>query len=114
MELLFASVAFAVGIVATYIYLRTRIAVSAERIQNLEKRLAESQAAQQKLTTDIAAKGDSLLAISNELSAATAGLAKEREAAVEKIALVQQAQQSFSESFDLLAARALKENTAEF
>jgi len=114
MELLFASVAFAVGIVATYVYLRTRIAVSAERIQNLEKRLAESQAAQQKLTSDIAAKDASLLAISNELSAATAELAKEREAATEKLALVQQAQQSFSESFDLLAARALKENTAEF
>jgi DNA recombination protein RmuC len=114
MELLFASVAFAVGIVATYVYLRTRIAVSAERIQNLEKRLAESQAAQQRLTNDLAAKDASLLAISNELSAATAKLAKEREAAAEKLALVQQAQQSFSESFDLLAARALKENTAEF
>lgn len=115
MELLFASaVALAVGIVAAYAYLRTRIAVSAERIHNFEKRLAESHAAEERLTNDVAAKDASLLTISNELSAATAELAKEREAAAEKLALVQQAQQSFSESFDLLAARALKENTAEF
>lgn len=115
MELLFASiVASAIGIASAWVFLRTRIAVSAERIQHLEKRLAESQAAQQKLTNDVATKDASLLTISNELSAATAELAKERQGALEKLALVQQAQQSFSESFDLLAARALKENTAEF
>jgi DNA recombination protein RmuC len=112
--LLVAVVAVAVGIAGAYSLLRTRIAVSAERIRNLEKQLAESQAQEQQLTADLAAKDANLFATAKELAAATAELAKEREAAVEKLALVQQAQQSFSESFDLLAARALKENTAEF
>src|SRR5207302_1325344 len=82
--------------------------------ENLEKRLQESQSEQQRLAAELARKDSTLLATSKELSAASASLAKEREAAAEKLALVQQAQQSFSESFDLLAARALKENSSEF
>lgn len=107
-------VALLVGVAGTYAFLRARIAVSVERLLSLEKRLHDSQSQLQQLTSELATKGTALLSTSKELSAARAELAKEREAAVEKLALVQQAQQSFAESFDLLAARALKENTAEF
>ena len=115
MGVLFASVVgLAIGIAGAYLLLRTKIAVSSERIQNLERQLAESQAEEQRIYAELAGKDAALFATSKELSAAAAELAKEREAAAEKLALVQQAQQSFAESFDLLAARALKENTAEF
>lgn len=115
MGLLLASViALAVGIASTYVFLRTRMAVSAERIRNLERRLSESHSESQNLASDLTAKGAALLATSNELSAAKAELAAERDAAIDKVALVQQSEQRLSESFDLLAARALKENSAEF
>ena len=111
----FASlVALAIGIASTYVFLRTRIAVSAERIRHLEQRLEQSQCESQKIGAELAANSAVLLATSNELSATKAELAAEREAAIEKVALVQQSEQRLSESFDLLAARALKENTAEF
>jgi len=107
-------IALAAGIVGTYLYLRSRMAVSVERIHNLERRLEESCRESQRLTAELGAKTASLLATSNELSATRAELAAEREAAAEKLSLVQQTEQRLSESFDLLAARALKENTAEF
>ena len=115
MGLFFASViGLAVGVLGTFAILRVRIAVAGERVQNLEKRLSDSEATQQRLAGELASRESALLAASKELSAARAELLKEREAGEEKLALVQQAQQNFSESFDLLAARALKENTAEF
>ncbi|HVH86967.1 MAG TPA: DNA recombination protein RmuC, partial [Terriglobales bacterium] len=115
MGLLIASVvAFCGGMGITYLLLRSKWAVAEERIGSLQMRLAESQAAQQQVVNELAAKDAALLNATSELSAAAAALAKEREAAAEKLALVQKAQQSFFESFDLLAARALKENSAEF
>jgi len=107
-------IALAAGIVGTYLILRSRMAVSVERIRNLEQRLDESCRESQRLTAELGAKTASLLATSNELSATRAELSAEREAAAEKLSLVQQTEQRLSESFDLLAARALKENTAEF
>src|SRR5438270_11796031 len=115
MELIFATaVALFVGISSSYLFLRTRIAISAERIANLERRLAESQSESQELAATLAEKNAALLAISSELSASRAELAAERQAAMEKLALVQQSEQRLSESFDLLAAKALKENASEF
>jgi len=115
MGLLLASVvALAVGIAGTYVFLHARIAVSAERIRNLEQRLEQSQIESQGIGADLAAKNAEMLATSRELSAAKAELAAEREAALDKLALVQQSEKRLSESFDLLAARALKENAFEF
>src|SRR5690349_2777450 len=107
-------IALATGIAGTYLYLRSRMAVSVERIHNLERRLEESCGESRRLTSEVGAKVAALLATSNELSAAKAELLAERESAAEKVSLVQQTEQRLSESFDLLAARALKENTAEF
>jgi DNA recombination protein RmuC len=109
-----SSVAFLVGGGATYVFLRTQIAVLTEKAEGMNLRLTEAQAATQKLQDELARKDVSLLAVSRDLAAARAELARDREAAGEKLALVQQAQQSFSETFDLLAARALKDNAAEF
>src|SRR5205823_2197485 len=103
-----------VGITSGYLFLRTRIAISAERIANLEKRLAESHSEAQKLSITLAEKDAALFATSSELSASRAELAAERQAAMEKLALVQQSEQRLAESFDLLAAKALKENASEF
>ena len=115
MGLIFATaVALFVGITSGYLFLRTRIAISAERIANLEKRLAESQSESQKLAATLAEKNAALFATSSELSASRAELAAERQAAMEKLALVQQSEQRLAESFDLLAAKALKENASEF
>jgi DNA recombination protein RmuC len=107
-------ITLAAGIIGTYLYLRSRMAVSVERIRNLEWRLEESCRESQRLNAELGAKTASLLATSNELSATRAELSAEREAAAEKLSLVQQTEQRLSEAFDLLAARALKENTAEF
>jgi len=115
MGLLFASaVALFVGIASAYLFLRSRMAVAAERIQNLERRLAEAQSEYQRGAAVLAEKDAALLARSNELAAIKAELTAERQAAIDKLTLVQQSEQRLSESFDLLAARALKENTAEF
>jgi DNA recombination protein RmuC len=115
MDLVLASVVgLVLGGAAVFALLRVRIAVANERVQNQEKRLFEAQATQERLASELASRNAALLAASKEVSAATAELAKEREAGAEKLALVQQTQQNFSESFDLLAARTLKENTAEF
>ncbi|PYY18481.1 MAG: DNA recombination protein RmuC [Acidobacteria bacterium] len=115
MGLLLASVvALFVGIASAYLFLRAKMAVSAERIRHLERRLTESQSECQKAAAVLAEKDAALLASSNELSAIKAELAAERQAGVDKLALVQQSEQRLAESFDLLAARALKENTAEF
>lgn len=107
-------IVLAAGIAGTYLYLRSRIAVFVERIHNLERRLDDSCRESQRLTAELGARTASLLAASNELSATRAELSAERESAAEKLSLVQQTEQRLSESFDLLAARALKENTAEF
>ena len=115
MGLLFASaVALFVGIASASLFLRSRMAVAAERIQNLERRLAETQSEYQRGAAVLAEKDAALVARSNELAAVKAELTAERQAAIDKLALVQQSEQRLSESFDLLAARALKENTAEF
>ena len=119
MELVVASiVAFVVGAVSAYIMLRanlrTKVAVANERVQNLERRLAEAQAACEKVAVELVAKDATLRGASNDLSAVRAELAKEKEASAEKLALVQQSEQRLSESFDLLAAKALKDNAASF
>ena len=102
------------GAIAVYAALRPKLAVARERAANLEVRVAEATSVQTRLSAELTTKETALLAASSELAALRASLAAEREAANEKLALVQQAQQNFSESFDLLAARALKENSAEF
>jgi len=119
MEMVFLSVVgLVIGIASAYAFLRsglkTKLAVSAERIQNLEARLAELQSAEQKLISELEAKNAGFLALSQELSTSKAELAKERESAMEKLTLVQQSEQRMKESFDLLAAKALKENAASF
>jgi len=102
------------GVAIAYILLRGKIAVHEERMGNLEARLLESQAAEQQATMELAARDAELLTTTKELSATAASLATEREATAEKLALVQRAQESFAESFDLLAARALNQNSSEF
>jgi len=119
MELVVANiVALVVGAVSAYIMLRanlrTTVAVANERVQNLERRLAEAQAACEKVAVELVAKDATLRSASNDLSAVRAELAKEKEASAEKLALVQQSEQRLSESFDLLAAKALKDNAASF
>ena len=119
MELVVASiVALVVGAVSAYIMLRanlrTKVAVANERVQNLERRLAEAQAACEKVAVELVAKDATLRSASNDLSAVRAELAKEKEASAEKLALIQQSEQRLSESFDLLAAKALKDNAASF
>ena len=119
MELVVASiVALVVGAVSAYIMLRanlrTKVAVANERVQNLEHRLAEAQAACEKVAVELVAKDATLRSASNDLSAVRAELAKEKEASAEKLALIQQSEQRLSESFDLLAAKALKDNAASF
>ena len=119
MELVVASiVALVVGAVSAYIMLRanlrTKVAVANERVQNLEHRLAEAQAACEKVAVELVAKDATLRSASNDLSAVRAELAKEKEASAEKLALVQQSEQRLSEAFDLLAAKALKDNAASF
>src|ERR1700736_5793624 len=98
MEMVFLSVVgLVIGIASAYAFLRsglrTKLAVSAERIQNLEKRLAELQSAEQKLISGLEAKNAGFLALSQELSTSKAELAKERESAMEKVTLVQQSEQ---------------------
>jgi DNA recombination protein RmuC len=117
MEVVIASiVALAVGVAGAFVILRSslqaKLAVANERLHNLEERLAEAQSAREELTAELNTRDANLLATSNDLSAARAELAKEKEATGEKLALVQQSEQRLSESFDLLAARALKENAA--
>lgn len=114
MGLAVALISFFAGAVGVYAALRPKLAVIRERAANLELRVAELTATQVRLSGDLATKEAALLAASSELSGLKASLAAEREAANDKLALVQQAQQNLSESFDLLAARALKENSAEF
>ena len=119
MELVVASiVALVVGAVSAYIMLRanlrTKVAVANERVQNLEHRLAEAQAACEKVAVELVAKDATLRSASNDLSAVRAELAKEKEASAEKLALIQQSEQRLSEAFDLLAAKALKDNAASF
>jgi len=119
MELVVASiVALALGAVGACMILRAnlqaKVAVANERIQNLECRLVEAQAAREKLTDELTMTDAALFTASNDLSAARAELANEKEAAIEKLRLVQQSEQRLSESFDLLAAKALKENAASF
>src|SRR5207237_9587788 len=91
-----------------------RIVVSLERIRNCERCLGQASCELQRLGAEVVAKSSALLEISNQLSATRAELAAERQAAIDKLALVQQSEQRLSESFDLLAAKALRENTAEF
>src|SRR5947209_1101283 len=119
MELLVASiVAFAVGVAGACVVFRathrTKVAVGNERIHNLERRLAEEKSAGEKIKLELSSREATLLATSKDLSAARAELMKEKEASAEKLALVQQSEQRLSESFDLLAAKALKENAASF
>ncbi len=109
-----AVVSAVAGAMAVYAALRPKLAVARERAANLESRVTELASAQARMTADLAAKDTALLAASSELSASKASLVAEREAANDKLELVRQAQQSLSESFDLHAARALKENSAEF
>ena len=104
----------AAGVTCTYLLLRTRMAVLSERIRNLESYLDQARCESRALGADLDAKSSALLEISNQLSATRAELAAERQAAIDKLALVQHSEQRLSESFDLLAAKALKENTAEF
>ena len=115
MGLLVVSViGLAIGVAGTYLLLRTRMAVSSERLRSLDRQLEQINRESQGLRSEIEAKSSALLAISSQLSAAKAELAAERQAGMDKLALVQQTEQRLSESFDLLAAKALKENTAEF
>jgi len=114
MGLAVAVVSVFAGAVAVYAVLRPKLAVARERAAHLDARVAELKSAQMRLSADVSAKESALLAVSSELSALKASLAAEREAATDKLELVRQAQQSLSESFDLHAARALKENSAEF
>ena len=107
-------VGLAIGVAGTYLLLRTRMEVSAERLRSLQRQLDQVNGESQNLRTELEAKSSALLAISSQLSAAKAELAAERQAAADKVALVQQSEQRLSESFDLLAAKALKENAAEF
>lgn len=107
-------VGLAIGVAGTYLLLRTRMAISSERLRALERHLEQVNSESQRLKAEIEAKSSALLAISSQLSAAKAELAAERQAAIDKLALVQQSEQRLSESFDLLAAKALKENAAEF
>lgn len=109
-----AVVSAVAGAIAVYAALRPKLAVARERAANLESRVTELASAQARLTVDLGAKDAALLAALSELSALKASFAAEREAANDKLELVRQAQQSLSESFDLHAARALKENSAEF
>ena len=102
------------GIACAYLLLRTRIAVSSERLRALKHDLEHANDESQRLRTEIEAKGSALLSTSSQLSAAKAELVAERQAGIDKLALVQQSEQRLSESFDLLAAKALKENAAEF
>ncbi|PYY02280.1 MAG: DNA recombination protein RmuC [Acidobacteria bacterium] len=104
----------AVGIACTYLLLQGRMAVSLERVRNFERYLEQANCELQRLGAEVVAKSSALLEISNQLSATRAELAAERQAAIDKLALVQQSEQRLSESFDLLAAKALRENTAEF
>lgn len=114
MELAVAVISALAGAIASYAAHRPKLAVARERAANLEARIAELQSGRTRHLADLAAKEAELLSACSELSGLKASLAAEREAANEKLALVQQAQQSLSESFDLLAARALKENSSEF
>src|SRR5690242_15098198 len=114
MAFVIAVISALAGAVAIYAALRPKLAVVRERAANLGVRIAELQAAQARVSADLLSKEAALLSASSELSGLKASLAAEREAANQKLALVQQAQQSLSESFDLLAARALKENSNEF
>jgi len=107
-------VGLAIGVAGTYLLLRTRMAVSSERLHSLERQLEQANGESQELRDEIVTKRSALLAISSQLSAAKAELGAERQAAADKVALVQQSEQRLSESFDLLAAKALKENAAEF
>ncbi len=102
------------GAIAVYAALRPKLAVARERAAHLDARVAELTSAQARLSADMSAKESALLAASSELSALKASLAAEREAAEEKLALIQQTQQKFEESFGHLADRALKGNAAEF
>jgi len=109
-----SAVGIAIGIASTYLFLRTRMAVSSERGRSLERQLEQANCESHKLRTELEAKRSEFVAISSQLSAARAELAVERQAGIDKLALVQQSEQRLSESFDLLAAKALKENSAEF
>src|SRR5215468_8933026 len=109
-----SAVGIAIGIASTYLFLRTRMAVSSERGRSLERQLEQANCESHKLRTELEAKRSEFVAISSQLSAARAELAVERQAGIDRLALVQQSEQRLSESFDLLAAKALKENSAEF
>ena len=102
------------GAIAVYAVLRPKLVVARERTAHLEARVSELTSAQTRLSADVAAKESALLAASSELSALKASLATEREAAEEKLALIQQTQQKFEDAFGHLADRALKGNAAEF
>jgi len=112
--LLACLVGLLLGVAIAYALLRGKIAVAGERIGNLELRLLESQAAEQRVAMELATRDAELMSATKEQSATAASLAAEREATAEKLALVQRAQESFAESFDLLAARALNQNSSEF
>src|SRR5690348_5886614 len=114
MGLAVAVVSAVAGAIVVYAVLRPKLAVARERAANLESRVAELASAQARMSLDLTAKDTALRAASSEVSALKASLAAEREAANDKLELVRQAQQSLSESFDLHAARALKENSTEF
>lgn len=107
-------VGLAIGVAGTCLLLRTRMEVSAERLRSLQRQLDQVNGESQNLRTEIEAKSSALLVACSQLSAVRAELATERQAGNDKLALVQQSEQRLSESFDLLAAKALKENTAEF
>lgn len=102
------------GAIGVYAALRPKLAVARERAEHLEARVAELTSVQTRLSADVVAKQNALLAASSELSALKTSLAAEREAAEEKLALIQQTQQKFEDAFGHLADRALKGNTAEF
>lgn len=112
--LLVSAVALVMGVASAYLLLRAQMAVFRERISTLDERLQESSDQCQKLSFELSVKAATLLATSNELSAARAELAAERESAIDKLSLVRQSEQRLSETFDLIAARALRENTTEF
>src|SRR5690349_17675243 len=113
MELAVVVVAVLTGSLVAYAILRPKLAVALERATNLDARVSELQLTQDRLAAELAAKDSALLAASRELSALHASLQAEREAAEQKLALVQQTQQNFADSFEHLADKALKGNSAD-
>jgi DNA recombination protein RmuC len=115
MQILLASLlAFLVGAAGAWLVLRQKGSVLEERLRSREEQNGQLQARLAEASAEAARRRDAQAALQAEVARLAATLDKEREAAAEKLRLLDEAQARLSDAFKALSSEALQSNNASF